>query len=173
MSPVPATRLPDDEPVDPVVEESAVSPASELVRRADQQRWADVRPHLAAMEVVVDALQGRDDAAVLVVGGPDAAPWSTVLQAQWPASRVSTVQLPDDASATHARLTVEGPFDLVVDASDENGNDQALLFQRVFMHLRAGRPVRRPAPRPAPARGRRRTHRRARERPWRSGRWPR
>ena len=138
MSPVPATRLPDDAPVAPVVEESAVSPASELVRRADQQRWADVRPHLAAMEVVVDALQGRDDAVVLVVGGPDAAPWSTVLQAQWPASRVSTVQLPDDASATHARLTLEGPFDLVVDASDENGNDQALLFQRVFMHLRAG-----------------------------------
>ncbi len=90
------------------------------------------------MEVVVTALQGRSDAKVLVVGGPDVAPWSTILSAQWPALRLSTVQLPDDASSTHARLTVEGPFDLVVDASDEEGNDQALLFQRVFMHLRPG-----------------------------------
>ncbi|WP_020142585.1 DUF563 domain-containing protein [Terracoccus sp. 273MFTsu3.1] len=113
-------------------------PASELVRRADQQRWADVRPHLAAMEVVVDALRGRTDGAVLVVGGRDAAPWAAILADQWPSLRVSTVQLPDDASTTHARLTVEGPFDLVVDASDETGNEQALLFERVFMHLRRG-----------------------------------
>ncbi|MGO4362114.1 DUF563 domain-containing protein [Terrabacter sp. 2TAF16] len=138
MSPVPATRPTDGDAVDPVVGEPAVHPASELVLRADQQRWADVRPHLAAMEVVVAALQGRTDGAVLVVGGPDAAPWSTILAGQWPGLRVSTVQLPDDASTTHARLTVEGPFDLVVDASDEDGNDQALLFQRVFMHLRRG-----------------------------------
>ena len=138
MSPVPATRPTDGDAADPAVGEPATHPASELVRRADQQRWADVRPHLAAMEVVVDALQGRTDGAVLVVGGRDAAPWSAILADQWPSLRVSTVQLPDDASTTHARLTVEGPFDLVVDASDENGNEQALLFERVFMHLRRG-----------------------------------
>ncbi len=115
-----------------------LSPAQQLIRRAQQQNWADVRPHLAVMELVVTALHGRDDARVLVVGGPDVQPWTAVLAGQWPGLRLSVVELADDASTTHARLTADGPFDVIVDASDENGNEQALLFQRVFMHLRRG-----------------------------------
>jgi capsular polysaccharide biosynthesis protein len=113
-------------------------PARELIRRAQGEHWSEVHPHLVAMEVVCTALQGRTDARVLVVGGPDVTPWSRILVAQWPGLQVSTVRLPDDASATHARLAAEGPFHLVVDASDEDGNEQALLFQRTFMHLRQG-----------------------------------
>jgi capsular polysaccharide biosynthesis protein len=108
------------------------------VRHAEGQQWSVVRPHLAAMEVVVTALQGSTDAKVVVVGGADVESWSDILSAQWPELRITRVRLPDDASATHARLTAEGPFDLVVDASDESSNDQALLFERVFMHLDRG-----------------------------------
>ena len=33
-------------------------PAAELLRLAQQQRWADARPHLAAFQVIVPALPG-------------------------------------------------------------------------------------------------------------------
>ena len=80
-----------------------LSPASQLVRHAERQQWSQVRPHLAAMEVVVTALGGRTDARVVVAGGPDAEAWSAILAAEWPELRISCVKLPDSDSATHAR----------------------------------------------------------------------
>jgi capsular polysaccharide biosynthesis protein len=129
-----------------------LSPAQELVRLAEQQRWHDVRPHLAAMAMVVQAVAPTPGGKVAVVGGDDVEPWAAILSERWPDLRVTTVRVTDDESEAHVRLTVEAPFDAVVDASDTTGNDQALLFQRVFMHLRQGGSfvARRLVPHPAP-----------------------
>ena len=142
--PAPATASPAAAP--------PVNPASELVGRAHRQQWHDARPHLAAMEVVVRAIVPRPDGKVVVVGGDDIEPWATILREQWPGLTLTRVHVSDDESDAHVRLTVGGPFDVIVDASDTTGNEQALLFQRVFMHLAKGGSyvARRLVPDPAP-----------------------
>lgn len=97
-----------------------------------------MRPHLGAMEIVVEAVGQQVKGKVAVVGGPDVDPWAAILTQRWPDLQVTRVHVSDDASDAHVRLTVEGPFDAVIDASDERANDQALLFERTYMHLRKG-----------------------------------
>ncbi|GAB3059951.1 hypothetical protein GCM10027053_22540 [Intrasporangium mesophilum] len=140
------------QPAPPAAPPPVLTPAQELVRLAQEQDWQDVRPHLGAMEVVVEAVGQQVEGKVAVVGGADVDPWAAILTERWPDLRVTRVHVTDDASDAHVRLTIQGPLDAIIDASDTTGNEQALLFERVFMHLRKGGSfvARRLVPHPAP-----------------------
>jgi len=107
----------------------------DLMIEADRHPWAVNRPHLEMLELVAAHVRQRPRGAVIVTGAVDVTSWCDALSAVWPDLRLTAVRVGDDEAATHVRLTTEGPYDLVIDASDTSAVDQALLFLRLFMHL--------------------------------------
>jgi capsular polysaccharide biosynthesis protein len=75
---------------------------------------------------------------VLIVGGRRTRPMRRVIATYRPDLRLTLAQASEDPSEVHVRLTLRGPFDLVVDVADLDGPEQARLFHQVFMHLRRG-----------------------------------
>ncbi|WP_323097122.1 glycosyltransferase family 61 protein [Intrasporangium sp. YIM S08009] len=110
----------------------------DLARLAGEATWSESRPHFEALRVVEEAVSRRPDGRVLVTGATDVDAWASVLEQAWPELTVQRVRFDDDPSEVHVRLTVAGPFDVVIDASDLSGTEQARLFQRTFMHLDQG-----------------------------------
>jgi capsular polysaccharide biosynthesis protein len=134
-TPADATPAPTE-----AVEERAWAPptARDLLTLADEGAWSVNRPHYEALQLVLQAVSRRPGGRVVVTGAADVEAWSSVLERAWPDLTVHRVHVDDEPSAVHVRLTVAGPFDVVVDASDTSAVEQARLFQRVFMHLDKG-----------------------------------
>lgn len=111
-----------------------------LVRRAEQawEERAPGEPVMAEIAAAVEATLPARLPRVIVVGGAQTQHWTDLLRAQWPGLQVVPVRPEDEVAATHVQLTIQAPFDLVVDAADTTGEEQLQLFQRTFMHLRTG-----------------------------------
>lgn len=99
--------------------------------------WMGKRPTIPFLHLLRKTLKQSGGRVALVVG-PQADAWQELIEQAWPDVDLTVVHATDDASAAHVRLTVQGPFDVVVQAADTSGLVQARLFQRVFMHLREG-----------------------------------
>ena len=139
-SPAPGGRTDASDAEGTGVEAATPAPpsAKDLIALAEATTWTVNRPHHEAFHIVVEAVSRKPAGRVIVVGGADVEAWTSVFEQAWPDLRVYPVRLVDDESEAHVRLTLAGPFDVVVDASDESAVEQAQLFRRVFMHLDRG-----------------------------------
>ncbi|WP_019144455.1 glycosyltransferase family 61 protein [Aeromicrobium massiliense] len=106
------------------------------MQRADALRWP-VEPSALALRVLAAVAQAPGRPRVLVVGHKVRA-WKTLVREACPQARISTARPDDDPAARHVRLIAKGPFDLVVDVSDETPDEQLEMFRAAFMHLREG-----------------------------------
>lgn len=108
-----------------------------LAELAAGEEWTGEAPYRKFWGLV-EAELGRGARKVVVVGGDDVAPARRVLEAGRPGLDTTVARADEEPSAVHVRLAGQGPFDLVVDVADVDAPTQAALFQRVFLHLRAG-----------------------------------
>ncbi|MBM9461037.1 glycosyltransferase family 61 protein [Nocardioides sp. zg-536] len=102
---------------------------------AAQQRWGRRRPHRAFWEMVAEEVTPRSTARVVVVGKRVRTARRTLLE-HAPGLRVTMVKADSDVSETHVRLSIRGPYDVVIDLADAGSHDQVRLFRRTFWHLR-------------------------------------
>lgn len=103
-----------------------------------QLTWPGEPPRQRFLPMLRRELDGRPEARVALVAGPQLETWVELLARAWPEVEPVLVRHDDDSSVTHVRLAVAGPFDLVLQAADTTAVEQARVFQRVFFHLREG-----------------------------------
>jgi capsular polysaccharide biosynthesis protein len=107
----------------------------DLVQAED---WPAERPIRAFFDLVLRAVIPNAEGKVLVAAGPQADVYERIIASMWAAATVVVAREGEDESAAHARLSAAAPFDVVLHAADVEGTTQALMFRRVFMHLREG-----------------------------------
>jgi len=103
-----------------------------------QLTWPGEPPRQRFMPMLRRVLDEQPEARVALVAGPQLETWAELFARAWPRVEPVLVRHDDDPSATHVRLALAGPFDLVLQAADTSAVEQARVFQRVFFHLREG-----------------------------------
>ncbi len=127
--------------------ETADQPSRERgVARAPERRtcfqeaqaldWPGSRPTAQFFRLLARALRDAPGGPVLVVAGAELPLWAHLVRRERPDLAVVAVDVGADASAMHAQLAVEGPFDVLLQAADTSALVQARVFQRTFLHLR-------------------------------------
>jgi capsular polysaccharide biosynthesis protein len=113
-------------------------PGTTPFEHVQQLSWPGEPPRQRFMPMLRRALDDRPDVRVLLVAGPQLETWAALLARAWPGVEPVLVRSDHDASATHVRLGLAGPFDVVLHAADTTPVDQARVFERVFFHLDEG-----------------------------------
>ncbi|MGY2873350.1 capsular polysaccharide biosynthesis protein [Marmoricola sp. URHA0025 HA25] len=103
-----------------------------------QLTWPGEPPRQRFLPMLRRVLEDQPGARVALVAGRQLDTWAELFARAWPEADLVLVRQDDDASETHVRLALAGPFDLVLQAADTTAVEQARTFQRVFFHLREG-----------------------------------
>jgi capsular polysaccharide biosynthesis protein len=105
-------------------------------RHATGLDWSGARPTRAFFRLLERAVADIPEGTVVVAAGAQLPTWAAFFELAWPDLRVVLVGEEDDESEAHARLSIAGPVDLVLQAADSSALAQARMFQRIFPHLR-------------------------------------
>lgn len=106
--------------------------------QAQALTWPGGRPTSAFFRLLGKGVPRSGKGTAVVVAGPQADAWATLFSTAWPGLHLVLVREDDDEAVAHARLSIAGPVDLVVQAADTSALAQTRLFQRTFPHLRHG-----------------------------------